>query len=329
MPKLSVKENYMRTLRGDTPEYIPGPGDTVRMPRPPLFYGDRNGKTGIDFFGVEWSKEGSALDAPIPRHDYFILDDIRKWRDVIKFPDISWIDWESMAKKDKEKFNPELPFGAGCAAGGMFQNFISFMGFTEGLIAVFEEPEEVRALAEALCDYYLAMADDFLKYYEPDYIYFTDDIAAERSPFISLESFHEIFEPVWRRYISYYKERGYLAAHHNCGCFEPFLDDLVDMGFNCWDPAQVCNDLVGIKKKFGNKLVINGGFPGNDFLPHLEATEEQCRAAVKDTLDKLAPGGGFVFSGGAGGGPGVTNPVSQQRSQWIRDEFEKLRYSYY
>ena len=326
MPKLSVKENYMRTLRGDVPEYVPGPGEAIGLQRPSILYGGRQHGAGIDIYGVEWVTEGSAIDAPIPKSSDFILDDIRKWRDVIKVPDFSDVDWEALAKKDKEKINPDLPYGAGCSAQGFFQSVVAFMGFTEGLMAIHEEPEEVKALADYLCDFYLSMADNFLKYYKPDYIYFADDIATERNTFISLEAFREVFAPVWRRFISYFKERDYLAQHHNCGHFEAFLDDLVDMGFDGWDPAQTSNDLVGIKKKFGNKLTICGGFDGRAFLPHLDVTEEECRAAVKKTLDELAPGGGYVFGGGVGQS---TDPVMQERSGWIRDEFEKNRYSYY
>ena len=91
------------------------------------------------------------------------------------------------------------------------------------------------------------------------------------------------------------------------------------------DPAQTSNDLISIKKKYGNKLMICGGFDGRAFLPHLNVTEEQCRAAVKKTLDELAPGGGYCFSGL---GPSE-DPILKQRSEWITDEYEKRKYSYY
>ena len=323
---LSVKENYMRALAGEVPEYIPRFGEAIGLQRPSVLYGDRRGKTHKDIFGVEWTKEGSSIDAEIPRSDYFILDDIFKWRDVIKFPDLSGIDWEAMARKDKANIPPDVPYGAGCSAQGFFQSVMAFLGFTEGLMVIFEEPEEVKALVNYLCDCYLAIADNFVKYYEPDFIHFADDIATELNPFISVDAFRDIFAPVWRRYISFFKERGILATMHNCGHFESYLDDVVDMGYNAWDPAQISNDLVGIKKKYDNKLLICGGFDAKAFLPHIDITEEECRASVKKTLDELAPGGGYCFGGGRSLSP---DPVEKQRSAWILDEFEKLKYSYY
>ena len=324
---LSLKDNFMRALGGDVPEYVPTYSIFWGV-RPSILSGDRNleaGGSGKDIFGVEWTNEGSAFEAALPKPGDFILKDIRKWRDIIKFPDFSYVDWDAMSRADLADRDPELPKGGGSASGGFFQPLMAFMGFTEGLIACYEEPDEVKELVNYLCDNYLSLADNYLKYYQPDYISFGDDIAHERNPFVSLEMFHDLFEPVWRRYLKFFKDRGYLAVHHNCGHFEEFLDDVVDMGFNGWDPAQNSNDLVGIKKKFGNKLVICGGFDSRPFLPFREATEEECRGAVKTLLDDLAPGGGFAFFGGVMG----DDPVSKQRDGWVQDEFEKLRYTYY
>jgi len=321
---LNERENFLKALRGEVPEYIPRYNIFWRA-MPAVLMGDRVNGVGRDIFGVEWTSEGSAIDAALPKPGDFILDDIRRWRDVIKYPDFSGVDWEAMAKKDLEGRDPSLPRGGAAAAQGFFQSVMAFMGFTEGLIACHEEPEEVKALINYLCDNYLKYADVILKYYEPDYIFFGDDIAAERSPFVSLETFQDIFAPVWRRYIRYFIDRGYLTVHHNCGHFELFIDDLVDMGYHAWEPAQSSNDLVGIKKKYGNKLMICSGIDSRPFLSHLEATEEQCRAAVKKRFDEMAPGGGFAFAGGALG----EDPVAKERSAWIMDEYEKLKATYY
>ena len=322
---LSEKDNFMRALAGEVPEYVPR-YNSMLSPPPAIFSGSRVNGVGRDVFGVEWSSEGSAVAAAMPKMDKFILEDIRDWGDVIKFPDFSGIDWESMAKKDLANFDPSFARSGGTVIQGFFQCLMSFMGFTNGLIAIHEEPEEVKALLNYLCDGYLSYADAYLKAYKPDFITFGDDIAHERAPFVSLETFRDVFAPVWRRYISFFKERGYLAMHHNCGKFDLFVDDIVDMGFNAWEPAQPANDLMAIKKKYGNKFMITGSFETRPFVPHLNVTEEQCRAAVRDVIDRLAVGGGYCF---------ITigyldqTPVFVQRMQWINDEFEKYRMTFY
>ena len=323
---LSEKENYMRAFRGDVPEYVPSTGTGVVV-RPALLLRNHVDGAQFDIFGVEWEPGSSAIEGAMPKPGAFILDDIRRWRDVIKFPDFSDIDWETMSKKDLEPHDPELLRGGLLMSGqGFFQHIMAFMGFTEGLIACFEEPEEVEALLEYLCDGYLSIADSFLKYYKPDYITYPDDTATERSPFISLETFQEVIAPVWRRYLGFFKDRGYLAAHHNCGRCELFLDDIVDMGINAWNPAQTSNDLISIKKKFGNKLLICGGFETRMLQTQIDISEEEIRSTVKKAMDELAPGGGYAFPRG---GTLEKNPVLKQRWEWVNDEYDSLKRTYY
>ena len=325
---LSQKENFMRVMRGEAPEYVPEYSIFWGLSGPSVFRERRNPDgTGFDVFGVEYVIDGSAVKAALPKPGDFMLDDIRKWRDVIKMPDLSHVNWEQMAKKDLESRDPNLPRGCGTTpSGGFFQSLMAFMGFNEGLVACFTDPDEVKALMEYLTDIAVDSAKKYIYYSKPDYGMLADDIAHERNPFVSLEMFRELFAPAWRRYISVFLDAGLPAMHHNCGHFEEFLDDLVDMGFNGWDPVQPSNDAVAIKKKFGNKLALCGGFNSAPFLQvHEDVTEEEVRASVKELLDRLAPGGGYAFSANILG----DDPVSQQRNEWVHDEFEKLRYSYY
>jgi hypothetical protein len=41
---------------------------------------------------------------------------------------------------------------------------------------------------------------------------------------------------------------------HDCGKSEQFIDDWLEIGVSAWNPVQVTNDCVGIKKKYGNRL---------------------------------------------------------------------------
>jgi len=324
---LSKRENFLRVLRGEVPDYVPDYSIFWGLNGPSMYRETRNPDgTGFDMFGVEWVIDGSAVQAAIPKPGDFILDDIRKWRDVIKVPDFSHVNWEEMARKDMANLDPELPRGGSTVPSvGFFQALMSFMGFNEGLVACFTDPDEVKALMEYLTDIAVENAKKYIEFYKPDYGMLGDDIAHERNPFVSLDMFRDLFAPSWRRYIKVFLDAGLPAMHHNCGHFEEFLDDLVDMGFGGWDPVQSSNDVDAIKKKFGNKLALCGGFSSAPFLPMYDVTEEEVRFAVKDLMDRLAPGGGFAFFGTVGG----ESEVAKQRSAWILDEFEKNRYSYY
>jgi len=258
-------------------------------------------------------------------HD-FILDDITKWRDIVKVPDISDIDWEMMAKPALDMRNPDMPFG-GSTAMGFFQPFVSFMGFDEGLMACFEEPDEVKDLLNYLCDFAVDAAKKYLFYYKPDFGSMGDDIAHERNPFLSLEMFQDIFAPVWRRYYEPFIEAGLVCGMHNCGHFELYLDDLVDMGVTFWDPCQNSNDLEAIKAKFGNRLALCEAYDTR-FLPD-DATEADVRDMAIEHITKLAAGGGYAMFQH---NPDMMISFTEEeikKAGWAWDAFESIRYDFY
>ncbi|MCL1804085.1 MAG: hypothetical protein FWG30_10740 [Eubacteriaceae bacterium] len=332
MAKLSNKENLLLILNKQIPEAIPTYSIWWGIGGSPSFIGKRSNDdgTGKDYFGVEWVIDNSAFQAALPKPGDFILDDIRNWRDIIKVPDFSNVDWAEAAKKDKEKLDPINPVAGGTGPGvGWFQCLMAFMGFTNGLIACYEEPDEVKALMEYLTDFAVDNAKNYISHYKPDYGWFGDDIAHERDPFVSLDTFRELFAPYWRRYTEVFLEAGIPVVHHNCGHFELFCDDLADMGVTLWEPVQTSNDVVAHKKKFGANLALGGGFTSVPLASSNDLTEEQVRAYVKERLDILAPGGGFAWTFGGIIGAGPDDLVAQQRTEWVNDEFEKLRYTYY
>ncbi|MCL2137685.1 MAG: hypothetical protein FWH40_09285 [Coriobacteriia bacterium] len=337
MPTLTPYENYLRMMRGEMPEFVPSMGDSggmfgVQMSYNkgwrPAFGETTPGEIWYDIFGVPYVSEWNASNGSLPAPGQFILEDITKWRDVVKRPEVlNNIDWEYCASVDLPKLDPQFLVSGGPSIGnGYFQMLVSFMGFDNGLIACMEEPEEVKALLNFLLELNLELAKNYIHYYKPGMYNFADDIAHDRAPFVSLEIFTDIFEPMWRATTAPYKDAGCLASHHNCGKLDEFIPYIWDMGFNAWNPAEPQNDILAIKAAFP-KLAICGAFAGNGFVSWPETTEEEVRAHVKETLDKYAPGGGYAFGGYIMGPP--EDPVAAVRQGWINDEFEKLRYSYY
>ena len=211
---------------------------------------------------------------------------------------------------------------------GYFMMLTYFKGFNNALIAIMEEPDEVKDLLNFILELNLELGKNFIHYYKPDMYSMGDDIAHERAPFVSEATFLDIFEPMWRKNVALYKEAGLPAEHHNCGAFEAFVPYIVDMGFNSWNPAQPSfNNLPGIKERFGRRLAICGGFEGNGKVSWPETTEEEIRAYCREVLDTLAPGGGYAYGGHIMGRQ--DDPVAKQRNEWIMDEYEKHKFKYY
>lgn len=306
MAVLTEKENFMRMFDGEIPEWIPrftiGPIRGIDTPpcvasiSPTLVSSHRKRGGGKDVWGVEYITSREAAGGLLPKTWDFLLEDVTEWRDVIKAPSLDDVDWEMMCKKDLEasrvdRTQTALAMNAGT---GYFQQLMAFMGFTEGLCALFDEPEECQALFEYLSDFYCQVIENTIDYMKPDLFTIADDTAAWGNPFVSLDMFQEFFLPLYKREISYAKERGIPVMYHNCGKCEIFIDDMVEIGINAWNPAQLCNDLGAIQAKFGRDLILCGCWdPVKIVDPKM--TDEDIYNYLKMIADDRAKDGGFCF----------------------------------
>jgi len=318
MSHLTPKENLLRLMSGEIPEWVPsysyyGPHPGVDEPPPNMsimnsaLMGGRGpmGRGGTpgdfkDMWGVPFESVDMVGGFALPKPGHFILDDITKWRDIIKTPDISGVDWEKSAKEDLERLPYSRETSAlfyGPSGLGFFQTLMSFMGFNEGLCAMSEEPEEVKELLAYMHEFYYGIAVKYIEYVKPDVLQLTDDTASERAPFISPAMFREFLLPLYDDYARLARNRGIPINFHNCGRSQPFFDDLVRIGVTSWEPVQLSNDLVEIKKKFGRRLVLGGGWEARGHLLDPNVTDEEIRQSVRDAIDAYAPGGGFMFAG--------------------------------
>jgi len=340
MSTLTPKENLLRLMNGEFPEWIPSycyygshPGVDEDPPnmsiRNSVLMGNRANLTpGTDFtdiWGVTYESVEAVGGFPLPKPGQFILDDIRKWRDVIKAPDFSGVDWEQVAKADLANLsfsrdNVALFYQPG---GGYFQHLMGFMGFTEGLLAMYEEPEEVKALFAYMHEFYLGIATEFIDYINPDILSIGDDTAAERMPFLSPEMYREILLPLYDDFARLGRNRGIPINFHNCGKSEVYFNDLVRIGVTSWEPVQLSNNILEIQKKFGRHLVIGGGWEGRGRLLSPDVTDDEIRESVRVAIDTFAPNGGFMFAGSFT--PGSTN---DERTKHMNEVLQREVHDY-
>jgi hypothetical protein len=341
---MTEKENFMRVINGDTPQWVPrfgmgAPDPHATHPIPCVNVGyslwgfQSDGKGGlIDMFGVPYTPTVETGGMFLPTPNVFILDDIRRWREVIKVPSLEGIDWEAQAKKSLEELDGRLKTqglsrnDVALMLGthvGYFQMLCNFMGFSEGLITLIEEPEEVHELYTYLANFYDEVTRQGIKYFKPDLVGITDDTATMSNPFMAHKVFREVIKPYHARLGKLAVNAGLPVMMHNCGRCEDFIDDWREYGVNSWNPAQVTNDLDGIKKKYGNQMVLIGCWDSQGPAGWPGATEDLVRQAVRDCIDRYASGGGFMFWASTYGPAG--DPELETRRRWITSEYEAYR----
>ncbi len=323
---LTEKENLLRMHRGELPEYMPTMN--FRDVKCGAFVDVKKPGYHKDEFGVEYiGKDDIFGGAPIPMPGKYVLHDITKWRDCIHAPDLSEIDWEEQAKKDLKDIDRNTT-GIMFYFGKTFQRICDFMGFEEGLCAIMEEPEEVHALLDYLTDFNCTVLKNFLHYYKPEAVCIPDDTATARAPFISVPTFREMILPYYKRIAEVVHNGGAYLHKHDCGKCEAFIPDWMEhLGVSGWNPAQPSNDLKAIKKAYGNKLIIAGGWDTQGPLSSASVPDDVLKDALAEYVDTLAPGGGLIFSVFLGGD--FKDPEVRRKNGIVREFYNDYAKDYY
>lgn len=326
---MTPKENYLRVVNGEVPEHVPSaffePYMNMIIEEMIAPVSAPNGPI-TTVYGVEYVGSKDIGNGAMPAPGKIILHDITKWRDVIKNPDTSDRDWEGYYKKQTDKFD-RANKAVSCHGGDYFLTLVSFMGFTEALMAMYEEPDEVYALFDYVSEHYLNVERQQLKYVKPDVYSIMDDDAAMRAPFFSVDMYRRLIKPFHKKHADLALENGAVLDRHDCGRSEDFIDDWLDIGIRCWNPAQVSNDLPAIKKKYAGRLTLNGCWDNTGLLGSTAVDDDVLRQALYTYVDTFAPGGGFIYSAMIMGKP--DDPAAQQKTAIIRDVYENYARDYY
>jgi uroporphyrinogen decarboxylase len=162
------------------------------------------------------------------------------------------------------------------------------------------DPRRAHEFLDRLVEIHLANLERFLGAVGPyiDVILFGDDLGMQNGPQMSRAMYREFFKPrhgrLWRRA----KELANVKVMlHCCGGIRPLLPDLIEAGLDATNPVQIScagMDPRELKAEFGDKLTLWGGGCDTRFiLP--QATPDEIRRHVREQLQILGPGGGFVF----------------------------------
>ncbi|MCF0121105.1 MAG: methyltransferase, partial [Oscillospiraceae bacterium] len=163
---VTAKENLKRVYDGEVPYWMPVWMNDFQCIWPdvilehPLYEAD-----GKDWFGAEWvwvEQVGGSMVKPGTR----LLSEFLKWREEMKFPDLSKVDFAGDSAYQKEIYDPDR-LHLFQSTEGCFERLHEVIPFQEALEALIEEPEEVQAFFEAVADYKIEVIKNVIQYYDP------------------------------------------------------------------------------------------------------------------------------------------------------------------
>ena len=162
------------------------------------------------------------------------------------------------------------------------------------------EPKHAHRFLDKLVEIHLANLEKFLSAVGAyiDIILFGDDLGMQTGPIISPQMYREFFKPrhqlLWNRAKQLADVKVML---HCCGGVRELMPDLIEAGVDAINPVQIsCSgmDAGRLKADFGADITFwGGGCDTRDILP--AGTPQQVAENVREQVEILSPGGGFVF----------------------------------
>ena len=243
---------------------------------------------GRDKFGTVYhlSEHGEPMpfEGPIKEHSDIKGLDMASKLSIDDFAGVQYV--IDRVGKDKAHFvSITDPFKVSWRRRGSMQNL---------LMDFLLNPQLVHDLARMATDFDMAAIDLALQV-GVDVIIVPGDLAGEETTIMSPRHYREYIKPYHQELVDYVHGKGAKIVKHSDGNLWPILDDLLEVGFDGIHPIQPqCMDIAEVKKYLAGKACILGNIDCRSLLPY--GTEEEVEVTVKDTIEKAAPGGGYIIS---------------------------------
>jgi uroporphyrinogen decarboxylase len=124
-----------------------------------------------------------------------------------------------------------------------------------------------------------------------------DDLGSQDNLLISPTMYREFFKPAEKELYKLIHEKAPNAAlvRHSDGAYFSLIPDLIEIGVQVLNPVQTSAQGMGarrLKESYGDVLAFHGGM---EFIEG-DVSVENVVAEVKERIDVLAPGGGYVLA---------------------------------
>ena len=123
-----------------------------------------------------------------------------------------------------------------------------------------------------------------------------DDFGSQAAPLLSPAMWTEFLGEGFAEYTDIAHAHGARVMHHTCGSVRPIIPLMIERGLDVLQslqPEAADMDARELKAEFGDRLAFHGGISVQRTLPF--GTPEDVRREVRDRIEALAPGGGYIL----------------------------------
>ena len=293
MSKLTHRENMLRTIFFQKPDYIPMNyainGSCyfqydlkdlfALMERHPRLFPQfvrpkdsaawlenlRAGMPGVarvgepftDDFGCVWETPMMGLTGTVTKHPLADLSAFESYR----FPDpevcmgIGPVDWKAEeARVAAAKAAGQFTAG-GLRHGHTYLQLTDLCGYENFLYAMLDEDPVLEPLIKGVCDFNCAILQKYISF-GVDMISIPEDLGMQFGPMITPEHFKKYIKPSYQRMMQLARNAGCIVHMHSDGDIRTLVDDIIDGGCQVINLQDLVNGIDWIAEHFRGKVCV-------------------------------------------------------------------------
>jgi uroporphyrinogen decarboxylase len=192
----------------------------------------------------------------------------------------------------KRRNPPDRDYALGVGAGSMIGQIRNMLTFEGLAYAIYDYPDMLEDMVETVCTLVEDSLDQILPHLDVEFATGWEDICFKNGPLISLDFFHKVVVPRYKRIGDKLHAAGVDLWYTDCdGDVRPLLPGFLEAGINCLFPYEVnsCVHPAVLLKEYGKDLRIMGGV---DKL-EMKKGKKAIKAYLK-TLVPLVERGGYI-----------------------------------
>lgn len=228
---------------------------------------------------------------------YFGLSDCDTIRDLEHYdwPKVENFDFSHIYSHAVEIRKKDMAVAAGHLGLG-FQMHVMLRGYEKAFVDV-TNPDYTRCLVEHVTDFTLRYIDALLSAGRGliDVVRGDDDVGNMENMMINPSMWRTYYKPAWQKAFEIVHDYGAKIWFHSCGCVMPIMEDLIEIGIDCWNPFGPDvkgNDHCELKEYRKGRIALDGGVNHRLLVT---GTPQEIVAETKNVLDTFAPDGGLLI----------------------------------
>lgn len=313
---MNKRENLLRTIKFETPEYIPMifvindacwnhydhnvlfdlmESHSMLFPDfkrpdnpyiPDYLVNALAAKPYADPWQCIWKTAENGITGSVHGHPLSSWDSFPDYRapDPLKTDGTYPVDWTLLsAEIQTSKARGQFTQG-GLPHGHTFLRLQDIRGYENFIFDMCDEKPEIFKLIGMVEEFNYSFITKWLEL-EPDMISFPEDLGMQVGPMLSPDQFRKFIKPSYQRLMKPARDKNIIVHMHSDGDIRTLADDLIDGGVEVINLQDLVNGIDWIADKFAGKVCVDLDIDRQDIT--FSGTPGQIDSLIREEVDKI------------------------------------------